>query len=727
MSDRTRVPDSLDDLLSANRDRLDEMFSNQMSGGTMERSTPVGNLVERSSASDAPPEEGADNVVAELNRKFGLGWSSRTVGESDDGEHVTTEVELNVGGRSVVKSASSRIGAGGREAALQRAIAKALKSAAEGLKSRSVAVGGTEQRWDTGRVAGGTADLITMNRIETALAGIRREVECAIARTALSPAMAIPGACSVSLMDASGQMISGDGGSFLAHVLEAQRLHLDPGDVLLFSDPFGSGGASSSVNVWLLVRPVFHGPDRIGYVSIQSNLSDVGGAAEGSTPANAMSVFAEGFRIPPVKIHAAGVLNESVLSMILTNSRTPLANRADLMALIGACRAGAAQLDRLCTRIGPEMYHQGCTKLLSRTNAAIRDLIRSAVPEEPQSFEDQIDDDGCGNGPFKLRLTVWREGDHAYFDWTGSSAQAPGPVNFYLHVGFAKAVVGQVLTRMLGSGLARNDGYYDLIHVTLPEGSVLKPGFPAAVGRHGPTMARHREILGAAIHRQEAAQISGAGSGSGPTFSFAGDGFRLVDRLPQGGGARPDRDAADSTDDHMTLEALEADYPVVIESLRALPDTGGAGRFRGGAGTEKVYRLLAAGQISIFDDRHASRNWGANGGRPGERSDKWIERVDGGREKLPAKVEGLAVLPGDVVVFRTSGGGGCGDPLTRDPVDVLRDVAGGFLAADAAARDYGVVIDVAGRQIERRATETMRAGLMRERQHPKLFDRGDPA
>lgn len=727
MSDRTRIPDSLDDLLSANRDRLNEMFANQMAGGTLERAAVPATAIERSPAHNVPTQDGPDNVVAELNRKFGLDWSSRTVGQSSDGERATVEVELTIGGRAVVKPASSRIGPDGEDAARQRAVAKALKSAADSIASKPGAGSAAGHRPDPGRTAAGSVDLITVNRLEAALEGIRGEVASVVARTALSPSMTSPGSCSVSLMDAGGRMISGDGGSFLAHMLDAQRLHLDPGDVLLVSDPFGSAGASVSATALLLVCPVFHGPDRIGHVSIRADLADVGGAAEGSDPANATSVFAEGFRIPPVKIHAAGVLNEPVLSMILINSRTPQANRADLMALIGACGAGAAQMDRLCTRLGPGTYHAACAKLLSRTGAAIRDLIRNTIPEEPQSFEDQIDDDGCGNGPFKLRLTVWREGDHAYFDWTGTSAQAPGPVNFYLHVGLAKAMVGQALTRMLGDGLAGNDGYYDLIHVTLPEGSVLKPAFPAALGRHETAMARHREILGAAIHRQSPDGLRAAGGNAWATFGYSGEGFRFADTIAEGQGARPDGDGPESDANPMTIEALEADHPVVIESFRALPDTGGGGRYRGGAGIEKVYRLLAVGRVSIFDDRHASRNWGANGGRPGALSEKWIERADGGRERLPAKVEGLPVHPGDVIVFRTAGGGGCGDPMARDPALVLQDVASGVLTVDGAAKNYGVVVDPAGRQVEHRATDTMRAGLMRERQHPKLFDSGDPA
>ena len=264
MSNRTRIPDSLDDLLSENRTRLDEMFVHQLSGGRMDRGdTPDMPAADTGPSNDAS-ELSTANVVAELNRKFGLGWSSRTIGHSEDGERVTAEVELLIGDRSIVKSASSRISGGGLESARQRAVAKALESAAESVSSKSGSSGATEHHPVQASTA--SADLVTVNELETALTAIRDEVGGLVAHTVVSPALTRPGACSVSLMDAFGHMVSGDDGSFLAHMLETQNMHLDQGDVLLVSDPYGSAGVSGSANVWVLVSPVIHGSDRIGYV-----------------------------------------------------------------------------------------------------------------------------------------------------------------------------------------------------------------------------------------------------------------------------------------------------------------------------------------------------------------------------------------------------------------------------------------------------------------------------
>lgn len=710
----SRIPSSFDDLLASNRDQLQEMFTHQMTGGrsAQRQGTATTPTVEKSRAGD-------DAIVAELNKRFGLEWSSRSIGHKIDGDNVSADVEITIGDRSITQTGNDRIGADGdAEAAIQRAIAKALRSGADGLGSAS-----KDTASQVGSVKAvpeqGPADLVQANRLDIALANIRAEVVLAAKRLAVSPGID-PIAM---IMDANGQMISGDGGSFLAHLIEAHRLQFVPGDMLLLSDPFGSGGVAGTAKSCVLVSPVFDGGDRIAFVSIKAALTDVGGTAPGSAAANAGSVFAEGVRIPPVKIVEAGAQNEALLSLIFTNSRTPDANRADLMALVAACRGGAADVADLFARFGAETCFRQVDEIRSRSNAAMRALIRERLPEEPQSFEDVIDDDGLGNGPFALRLTVWREGDHAYFDWTGTAAQTPGPVNLCLHVGLAKALAGHLLTRALGDGLLRNDGYYDLMHVTLPKGSLLNPDFPAAVGRHAATLQRVKDVMAAAINRKYPERLGGA-AGNTASLTYSGHGFHMVDTLEAAGAAGPMGDGM--TAQGVSVEDLEADYPILIEVDRDLTDTAGAGRFRGGVGQERVYRFLQPGTVSVHDDRHVSQPWGANGGSPGARSQKWIERAGGGRDALPAKIEGLSVSAGDVLVFRTAGAGGCGDPMTRNAEAVRHDVAAGVVSIDAAARDYGVVIDAQG-QIDRAATKALRAGTRGEGQHPKLFDRGNPA
>ena len=146
-------------------------------------------------------------------------------------------------------------------------------------------------------------------------------------------------------------------------------------------------------------------------------------------------------------------------------------NRADLFAIVAGCRAGEKRVIELCDRFGKDVYLAALQALLDRTYEAMRTLIQVAIPEEPQTFEDYIDDDGLGNGPFKMKLTIWREGDHAFFDWSGTDPQALGPINFYLSEGMFKMFIGIYLIMVNDPQILFNDGFYPLLHVVMPEGA----------------------------------------------------------------------------------------------------------------------------------------------------------------------------------------------------------------------------------------------------------------
>ena len=177
-------------------------------------------------------------------------------------------------------------------------------------------------------------------------------------------------------------------------------------------------------------------------------------------------------------------------------------NRADLFAIVAGCRAGEKRVIELCERFGKETYLAGLQALLDRTYEAMRTLIQLAIPEEPQSFEDWIDDDGLGNGPYKMKLTIWREGDHAFFDWSGTDPQALGPINFYLSEGMFKMFIGIYLIMVNDPQILFNDGFYPLLHVVMPEGSLLRPRFPAALGCRTHALARQFDVLGGALVKQ---------------------------------------------------------------------------------------------------------------------------------------------------------------------------------------------------------------------------------
>ncbi len=462
-------------------------------------------------------------------------------------------------------------------------------------------------------------------------------------------------------------------------------------------------------------------------------MMDVGGPVPGSQISDARSIWEEGLRIPPIKIMEEGRVNEAALAIILNNTRTPDMNRSDLYALVAACRRAGERVVEICERFGVETYRAACDALLERTRKAMARLVVEYLPEEPVSFEDWVDDDGRGNGPFKMKLTIWREGDIAHFDWTGTDPQAEGPINFHIHEGLCKMFFGVYLIMAFDPAILFNEGFYRQFVVTLPEGSLLNPRFPAALSNRLNTHTRFFDCQSGALGQKNPALSMAAGYGTSPYFVYSGydeDGeyFVLVELLFGGVPGRPLGDGIDGASwwplfTSTPIEYVESYYPLVIESYGPVQDSGGAGLHRGGTGIEKTYRFLAAGEVTINDDRAVTHPWGIGGGRHGGVSAKLLIRADGERIPLPSKLDFVKVHPGDRLVFRTAGAGGFGDPFDRPAELVGRDVRRGLISTGEALSGYGVVCDGEG-AVDEAATATTRQRLRDQRGLPEVFDFG---
>jgi N-methylhydantoinase B len=332
-----------------------------------------------------------------------------------------------------------------------------------------------------------------------------------------------------------------------------------------------------------------------------------------------------------------------------------------------------------------------------------------------------------------MKLTVWREGDQAYFDWTGTSPQAPGPINFYLHEGMFKMFIGVYMIMVFDPQILFNDGFYDLIHVTLPEGSMVHPKFPAALGCRTHALSRQFDVLGGALSRNAPEMATAAGYGSSPYFLYSGNDsagrpFQLMEILYGGIPGRPIGDGMDGHSwwplfENIPTEYLESFFPILIDNYASIIDSGGAGKHRGGNGIEKIYRVLEEGMVSIHDDRDRTPPWGILGGKPGACSEKHIKRNDGSIEALPSKIDNIHVRAGDSIIFRTAGGGGWGDPLERDAARVRNDVARKLMSSAAAREEYGVVL-TSDILLDARATVDLRDGLKHNRKPLETFDFG---
>ncbi|GAB5480344.1 MAG: hydantoinase B/oxoprolinase family protein [Parasphingorhabdus sp.] len=562
-------------------------------------------------------------------------------------------------------------------------------------------------------------DPVTLDIIENALRNARIEMDATLVRTAMSPGIREQGDAFPLIADHTGKMIVGQFGSFIDGFLRQFDGTLEDGDMIFLSDPYSCEGAVSHNNDWLILLPIFKDGRLIAYTAMFGHQSDIGGKVVGSMPIDAKSIFEEGVRIPPVKIWKKGEYNEDLMKLVMHQTRKPDWCQADLNAIIASCRVAARRVIEMAERFGDDVYVSATQELLARNHRAMKTLIGQAIGEEPVSFEDYICDDGIGAGPYKIKCTMRREGDKVILDFEGTDPQSGASINFFLNENMFKMFFGIYMIMVFDPQILFNDGFYDLIDVRIPEGSLLKPKFPAALSGRTHALGRIFDILGGLLGQKTPEFLNAAGFSSSPHLFYSGndkkgDWFQL---FQIGFGGIPGRPLGDGPDGHslwpgftnVPNEFLERYFPLRIERYETAPDSGGAGLHRGGNGIYLTYRFLASGTISIHDDRWFVPPWGVNGGEPGKRARKILEKEDGSSTIIGNKVEEVTVEEGDQLHFITWGGGGWGSPLERDPELVALEIRQGLVTVDGA-REYGVVVADDGK-VDTGATERLRADM----------------
>jgi N-methylhydantoinase B len=575
-------------------------------------------------------------------------------------------------------------------------------------------------------------DTVTVDIIENALKNAREEMDAVLFRTAMSPGIREQGDCFPMIANKDGKMVVGQFGSFIHGFMDAFSGQVEEGDVLLTNDPYMCNGAVSHLPDWIVIVPIFREGRHIAWSAMFGHMSDNGGMVPGSIPIKAETIFQEGIRIPPTKLYKKGVLQKDLLELILHNVRTPQWNRFDLNALVAACNTASKRVIEIADRFGDDTFYSTMEVMLERNHTAMSAIINMLVPEEPRVFEDYLCDDGVGKGPYKIRCKMWREGPKAIFDFEGTDPQAKSSINFYLNEEMFKMFFGSFTINLVDPQILFNDGFYDLVDVRIPQGSLLKPNYPAALSGRTHALGRIFDVMGGLLGQGAPEAMNAAGFSDSPHLFYSGydakgEWFQL---FQIGFGGIPGRPAGDGPDGHslwpgftnVPNEFIEAYFPLRVEVYEAILDSGGAGLHRGGNGLSVGYRFLNDGQIAIHDDRWLTYPWGVNGGVPGMRSTKTLIRADGSEETLPAKCEGIEVKDGDILYFNTWGGGGWGDPLKREPQLVLDDINRSLVSVKGATA-YGVVIND-DMSIDQTATSKLRAQMASTRGDVQLFDFG---
>ena len=575
-------------------------------------------------------------------------------------------------------------------------------------------------------------DPVTVDIIENALRNVRVEMDAVLFRTAMSPGIREQGDCFPMVANKDGKMVVGQFGSFIHGFMEAYDGDIEEGDIILTNDPYMCNAAVSHLPDWIVLVPIFKDGRHMAWSAMFGHMSDNGGMVPGSIPIKAETIYQEGIRIPPTKLYKKGELQEDVLELILHNVRTSEWNRFDLNALVAACRTAGKRCVEIAERFGDDVFYTTMEIMLDRNLEAMRAIINMIVPEQPQYFEDYVCDDGVGKGPYKIACKLWREGDVAIFDFAGTDPQAASSINFYLNEDMFKMFFGSFTINLFDPGILFNDGFYELVDVRIPDGSLLKPKFPAALSGRTHALGRIFDVMGGVLGQGAPDAMNAAGFSDSPHLFYSGydkngEWFQL---FQIGFGGIPGRPVGDGPDGHslwpgftnVPNEFIEAYFPLRIVKYEPIADSGGAGLHRGGNGLSVAYEFLVDGEIAVHDERWLTYPWGVRGGEPGMRSTKRLVRADGGEEWLPAKCDGVKVKEGDVLYFNTWGGGGWGDPLERDPELVQTDVQRGLVSAEGAKR-YGVVIDGSG-NVDAGATEALRKDMAGSRGDVGLFSFG---
>jgi len=448
-------------------------------------------------------------------------------------------------------------------------------------------------------------------------------------------------------------------------------------------------------------------------------------------------VHQEGIRFPPLKLYRRGELNDELLRVMLLNVRKPEQNLGDLKAFVGALNTGERKMRVMIDKFGAAVVKQGLAGLLDYAEHQAREILRD-IPDGEYFFSDYADEDSVNGNPCRLALTLRIDGDSAVLDFTGSDPQLASALNVPSggdprHTLLLVGVYYVLYT--LNPRLVLNAGLTRPFTCIAPSGTVLNPQFPAAVGMRSLTCGRLRSLIFGAFSLAIPERMPGAPAGSSSIVNVMTTDNRThrtilaaVNPIVGGAGGMPHRDGTNGSGadgaylKNTPVEITEAEVPIQILRYGLLPDSGGAGRWRGGLATALDFRVFAPNtRITARNrDRSRFRPWGILGGKPGEPSD-FIRNPGGANETILGNTDTVTLDPGDVIHIHSPGGGGRGSPLDREPERVRLDVQRGYVSVAAAEAAYGVVIRDAA--VDLAATETMRATL-RRRESGAHFDFG---
>ncbi len=554
-------------------------------------------------------------------------------------------------------------------------------------------------------------DPVTLAVLKGRLEQIADEMDATLFRSAFNPIIAEAHDASHGLYDAASgaTLVQGKSGLpiFVGAMAFAVKAVIDkarkdgdlaPGDTYIFNDPYDGG---THLSDFKLVRPYYRGGEVFCYLASVGHWHDVGGNVPGNYNPVATESFQEGMLIPPVKLFEKGSLRQDIVDIMRANSRLPGSLYGDLNGQINALDLGERRLSELLDEYGDDLVREALGELQSRAARLMRSNI-AELPDGTYSCDDWLDNDGIVDAPLKIALDLTIDGEGMTLDFSRSSPACAGPVNIARSTAVASVYVA---IKHVFTDVPANAGVLDPVDIVIPDDTLLSVTAPKPVGGYTETILRVIDVVFGAMAKAAPERSNGCAYGTINALSLAGhraDGRRWVMFSFFGGGhgGHPEGDGLNhgnapiSTATIPPVEILEAAYPVFFTQWALRPDSGGAGRHRGGLGAVYEIELLEENaDVFLFGERGKHAPAGVVGGGEGALNRFRYEQTDGLHEPpLVSKMVGIKIARGQHLRLETPGGGGYGDALERDPEAVLRDVRLGYVTREGAARDFGVVV-----------------------------------
>ena len=570
-----------------------------------------------------------------------------------------------------------------------------------------------------------TTDPVTREIIKNALMSAADTMALTVVRTARSAVIKHGMDFSTALFNAEGQQVAqgltlpphlGSMAPALEGVMNAFGDDVKPGDIFANNDPYE--GASHLPDIFLF-KPIFVNDVLTGWSCCIGHQTDIGGRVAGGNACDNTEIYQEGLILPPLKLYEEGELNRAVWRILEKNVRVPDKVLGDVQALLAAVRFGERDLLRLVDEYGLEEMKSYMADILDTTEALTRAEI-SSLPQGEWNFVDHIDNDGIDPQSIDIHVNVRIDGDEVCVDFDGTSPQAKGSIN--PNFAYTKSNVYAVMKCLIDPAIQSNSGFFRPFNIAAPEGCFVNPQHPAPVAARGLAGFRICQAMFGAMAQALPGRVPAAWGGGEIGLSFGGYHpnrkawvyLEFNNDGPRGGG--PSIDGADGLASpvlnmaNTPIESIESDQPLLVERYGLVPDTGGAGQYRGGLGIVREFRLLAEeATFQLRSDRTNFRPWGVDGGKDGTPTQNWLNPGTPEEQELPGK-HLMTLKKGDLYRVIQAGAGGYGNPLTRDPHAVAEDVQQEKLTREYARWQYGVVLDVFG-EPDMAATEELRERL----------------